>query len=381
MFTLKYAIIGCGRIAVKHLEAANKSGYQLVALCDISLDALRSFVIMNNVNGERVSIFTTVDAMIETLNLDVAAITTPSGTHYEIAKKCINKGIHVIIEKPITLSLKEADELVKLCEQKNMIATVCHQNRFNRSVREVKNAIDGGKIKKILYACAHVRWCRDNDYYNKGAWRGTWDYDGGVLMNQGIHNADIIRWLCGGNVKEVFAYIDRLNHDNIETEDIALAVIQFGNGSYGTIEVTTDVFPENLEETLYLFGDEATIKLGGKSVNTIEIWKVKFDERDINSIKSEFSEYPNNIYGNGHIPLYDDFYIAVNKKRRPYISLRDARDSLELVLAIYKSALTHMPIELPLMNDFSLADMKGWKPKNENERFEETICDFKIRDR
>ena len=368
MFTLKYGIIGCGRIAVKHLKAAKKDRYKLTALCDISSDAIRTFIAMNNIAGKNISIFTTVDAMIEALNLDVVAIATPSGTHYEIAKKCIGKGIHVIIEKPITLSLKEADELVKLCDKKSVVATVCHQNRFNQSVQEVKKTIDKGMIKKILYACAHVRWCRDNDYYNNDAWRGTWNFDGGALMNQGIHNVDILRWLCDGTVKEVFAYIDRLNHDNIEVEDIALAVIQFSNGSYGTIEVTTDVFPENLEETLYLFGDEATIKLGGKSVNTIEIWKVKSDRRDAESIKAEFSEYPNSIYGNGHILLYDDFYIAVVEKRQPYISLKDARDSLELVMAIYKSALTHLPIEIPVSDDFSLADMKGWKPKNENER-------------
>lgn len=378
MFTLKYAIIGCGRIAVKHLEAASKSGYQLVALCDSSPDAIRSFITVNHINQEKISIFTTVDAMINTLDLDVAAIATPSGTHYEIAKKCINKGIHVIIEKPITLSLKEADELIELCDQKSIVATACHQNRFNQSVQKVKTAIDEGKMKKILYACAHVRWCRDNAYYNNDAWRGTWNYDGGALMNQGIHNADILRWLCGGTVKEVFAYIDRLNHDSIEVEDIALAVIQFGNGSYGTIEVTTDVFPENLEETLYLFGDEATIKLGGKSVNTIETWKVKSDDRDADLVKLEFSEYPNSIYGNGHILLYDDFYRAVIEKRQPYISLRDARGSLELVLAIYKSALTHLPIKLPLTNGFSLEDMKGWKSQNENERFEPAVCDFEI---
>lgn len=369
MFMLKYAIIGCGRIAVKHFEAANKSGYQLVALCDISQNVLMSFIAMNKINVNEISIFTTVDTMIKTVELDVVAIATPSGLHYEIAKKCINKGIHVIIEKPMTLSLKEADELIELCDQKGTIATVCHQNRFNQSVQEVKMAIDRGNIKKMLYACAHVRWCRDNDYYNNDLWRGTWNYDGGALMNQGIHNADILRWLCGGNVKEVFAYIDRLNHENIEVEDVTLALIQFANGSYGTIEVTTNIFPENLEETLYLFGNEATIKLGGKSINTIETWKVKSDERNVDLIRSEFSEYPNNIYGNGHNRLYDNFYKAVTEKRQPYIPLKEARDSLELVLAIYKSALTHLPVELPLMRDFSLKNMKGWK-KNENKRFE-----------
>lgn len=373
MFKLKYAIIGCGRIAVKHLEAACKNGYQLTALCDVSLENLRSFIVKNNINEEEISIFTTVDAMVETIKIDVAAIAVPSGIHYEIAKKCINNGIHVIIEKPVTLSLIEADELIKLCDEKCVTATVCHQNRFNSSVQEVKNAIDEGKVKKVLYACAHVRWSRDNAYYDNDAWRGTWSYDGGALMNQGIHNVDILRWLCGGAVKEVFAYIDRLNHNNIEVEDIALAVIQFDNDSYGTIEATTNVFPENLEETLYLFGDEATIKLGGKSINTIETWKIKSERRNNDVVKAKFSEYPSNIYGNGHAFLYNDFYLAVTKKRQPYISLREARNSLELVLAIYKSALTHLPVELPLQNGFSLEDMKGWKPRNGNERLEEAI--------
>lgn len=378
MYKLKYAIIGCGRIAAKHFEAANKTGYRLVALCDISPKALKHFITVNNIDEKKVCMFTTVDAMIGVIDLDVVAIATPSGVHYEVARKCINKGIHVIIEKPITLSLKEADELIEICNQKNIIATVCHQNRFNQSVQEVKKIVDNKRMKRILYACAHVRWCRDDNYYNNDSWRGTWNYDGGALMNQGIHNVDLLRWLCGGAVKEVFAYIDRLNHDNIEVEDVALATVLFNNGSYGTIEVTTDIFPENLEETLYLFGDEATIKLGGKSVNTIETWKVKSDKRDINFVKSKFSECPNTIYGNGHIILYKNFAEAVIKKQCPYITLKDARDSLELVLAIYKSALTHLPVALPVAHDFSLKDMKGWKSYNENERFAKTVQSFEI---
>lgn len=366
MLTLKYAIVGCGRIATRHFDAAERNKYHLTALCDASEDTLKSFIRANMIDTQDVSIFTSIDEMLEAVSLNVIAIATPSGTHYEIAKKCIKKGINIIIEKPVTLSLKEADELIVLCAQKRVTATVCHQNRFNLSVQEVKKGIVGGEVNRILHACAHVRWHRDETYYMSGLWRGTWSYDGGVLMNQGIHNADILRWLCGSKVQEVFAYIDRLNHKSIEVEDIALALIKFSNGSYGTIEATTNVYPENLEETLYLFGDNATIKLGGKSVNTIEVWKVKSDKRNDHLIKSEFSEYPDSIYGNGHVALYADFYKAVTEKRQPYITIKDARDSLELVIAIYKSAFMHTPVKFPLDYQFSLEDMKGWIPKNED---------------
>lgn len=366
MQKIKYALVGCGRIAIKHLEAAINNDYQLVALCDISSKALATFVASNQINTQDVQLFTTLDELLENVELDVVAIATPSGTHYSIAKMFILRGINVIIEKPVTLSLKDADDLMALCTSKDVIATVCHQNRFNLSVQEVKKAIDTGTVHRIFHICAHIRWNRTDDYYKNDLWRGTWANDGGALMNQGIHNADILRWLAGGNVKEVFAYIDRLNHQRIEVEDMALALVKFDNGSYGTIEATTNVYPENLEETLYLFGEDATIKLGGKSINAIELWKVAADDRDAEAIKTQHSEYPKNIYGNGHASLYKDFRAAVTEKRLPYITIKEARDSLELVLAVYKSALTHLPISFPIDRDSSLYEMKGWQAYNEN---------------
>lgn len=189
-------------------------------------------------------------------------------------------------------------------------------------------------------------------------WRGTWEKDGGALMNQCIHNIDLLRWMMGDEIEEVFAYTDRLNHPYIEAEDLGLALVKFKNGAYGMIEGTTNVYPTNLEETLYLFGEKGTVKAGGKSVNLIEEWRFADDTEDDEEVKAKFAENPPNVYGYGHIPLYKDVIESIKNKHRPYIDAEDGRRALELVLAIYKSAKEGKPVKLPLY-DFSTTEMHG----------------------
>ena len=353
---LRYALIGCGRIAVKHYEAAIQSGLDIVAICDVSDAILSQFAKGNNLSAT-VSRYTSYIDLLNGEELDIIAIATPSGSHYTIAACCIKHGVNVIIEKPITMCLEEADILIRLCQENKITATVCHQNRFNLSVKKVYEAIAEKKISKISHACAHVRWNRSTAYYEQSSWRGTWLNDGGAIMNQGIHNVDILRWVCGGQIEEVFAYIDNLQHPNIEVEDIALAVAKFSSGCYGTIEVTTNVYPCNLEETLYIFSDNGTIKLGGQSVNTIEHWDLQDETENATSIITKNSETPVDIYGNGHIALYSDFIDSIFMKKAPFISLKEGRDSLEFVLAIYKSSLTRQPVRFPIESDFSISNM------------------------
>ena len=206
------------------------------------------------------------------------------------------------------------------------------------------------RFGRMFYGTAHIRWCRDAQYYSKAKWRGTWEQDGGALMNQCIHNIDLLRWMMGDEIEEVVGMTDRLNHDYIEAEDLGIALIRFKNGSYGIIEGTTDLYPRNLEETLYLFGEKGTVKAGGESVNRIEEWRFSDGLDKSEEIIAEFAENPPNVYGFGHTPLYADIIDAIQQDREPYVNAEAGKRALELVLAIYKSASEGKSVKLPLEN-------------------------------
>ena len=210
----------------------------------------------------------------------------------------------------------------------------------------------------MFYGTAHIRWCRDYEYYSRAKWRGTWEQDGGALMNQCIHNIDLLRWMMGDEVSEVVAMTDRLNHPYIEAEDFGIALVKFKNGAYGIIEGTTDIYPKNLEETLYIFGEKGTVKAGGQSVNVIEEWNFSDQLDSPEEVKAQFHENPPNVYGYGHTPLYADVIDAINDDRDPYVDACAGKRALELVLAIYKSAATDSIVKLPLANA-KTTDFKG----------------------
>lgn len=355
--TLRYALIGCGRISPNHIAAAVNNNVTIVALCDL-IESKASNIKLNHNLEDSVNIYTDYKKMIENEEIDLIAIATESGSHAKIAKDCIKKGVHLIIEKPIALSLKDADEIVKLSNENNVVVSACHQNRFNKSIQKIREAIDENRFGKLFYGTAHIRWNRQENYYKQATWRGTWEDDGGALMNQCIHNIDLLRWIMGNEIEEVVGYTDNLNHDYIETEDFGVALVKFKNGSYGIIEGTTNVFPSNLEETLYVFGQKGTIKIGGRSVNVIEEWLFE-DQKDIaEDIKVKYSENPPTIYGFGHSPLYKNVIYSIKNNVEPYVTAQDGRRAVELVLAIYKSAQEKKAIKLPLKSCETL-DFKG----------------------
>ena len=193
-----------------------------------------------------------------------------------------------------------------------------------------------------------VRWNRGKGYYEQAPWRGTWAQDGGCLMNQCIHNIDLLRWMMGDNIEEVMAYTDQLEHPYLEAEDLGMALVKFSNGSYGLIEGTTNVYPKNLEETLYIFGQNGMAKAAGTSDNIIEEWNFADGLDDPEYVKATYGENPPNVYGFGHIPLYADVIDAIQTGRQPYVDGEAGKRALELVLAIYKSSAEHRPVKLPL---------------------------------
>lgn len=355
---MKYALIGCGRIATNHVKAVLNNSLDFTAVCDVIPEQMEALLAKHGLEQDSsIKRYTDYKKMIEENELDLIGIATESGIHAEIALYCIDYGINVIIEKPIAMSIQDADEIIRHAEEKHVKVSACHQNRFNIAVQEMRNALEAGRFGKISHGSVHVRWNRNKDYYTQAPWRGKWASDGGALMNQCIHGIDLLRWMLGDEIEEVYGATRQQFHDYLEAEDVGMAVIKFKNGAIATVEGTTNVYPQNLEETLYVFGENGTVKLGGKSTNNIDVWNFA-DETEEDKKNKGLEEATSNVYGNGHTSLYADVIDAIKNDRAPYVDAVAGRNALELVLAIYKSQKEGRPVKLPL-DKFASTDMTG----------------------
>jgi len=372
---MKYALIGLGRVAPHHIEAARRNNLSIEAVCDINLEKAQAFV-RNQKLPESVRIYTDYLELIEKEQPQLLAIATYSGEHAKIALAALEKGINVIVEKPMALSLEDADRMILAARKSGAVLAVNHQNRFNPVIQKIRRALDEGKLGRVLYGAATVRWYRGQEYYNMDrGWRGTWDEDGGCLMNQCIHNADLLLWMLGGEAEEVFAYTANLDHPYIETEDLGLSVWHLKNGTYGIFEGTTLTRPSDLEETLTIFGTRGTVQAGGKSLNHMILWNIEkadesgacgagaeteaeAEEETLESIKKACDENPSNVYGFGHTPLYQDVISAIEEHRQPLVDGEAGRRALEIILSMYESRKKGLPVKLPLEKAAS-SDFKG----------------------
>ncbi|MCI5847549.1 MAG: Gfo/Idh/MocA family oxidoreductase [Clostridiales bacterium] len=358
---MRYGLIGCGRIAPNHIAAVmnNAGALDLRAVCDPVPERMEAVLApLPEQRRAQVRRYTDYRQMLEKERPELCAVATGSGRHAAVGLDVLRAGSHVIIEKPLALSLADARSLIAEADRRGLKLCACHQNRFNKSIQKIRDAVEQGRFGRMLHGAAHIRWNRGPGYYQQAPWRGTWAQDGGALMNQCIHNIDLLRWMMGDEVTEVMAYTDNLEHDYIQAEDLGLALVRFAGGAYGLIEGTTNVYPHNLEETLYLFGQDGTVKAGGKSVNSIEEWEFRDGLDDPEKVKRQFGENPPNVYGYGHTPLYADVIDAIRNDRPPYVDGRAGMRALELVLAIYKSAAEHRPVRLPLQ-DCATTDFEG----------------------
>ena len=355
---MKYALIGCGRIATNHVTAAVNNNLEIVAVCDVVPEKMEAILEKHNLADEKsIKRYTDYKKMLEENDLELVSIATESGKHAAIALDAIDAGVNVIIEKPMAMNMADAEEIIKRAAEKHVKVSACHQNRFNVAIQEVRKAIEGNRFGKLSHASINVRWNRNKGYYDQAPWRGTWEEDGGCLMNQCIHGIDLLRWMMGDEVVEVYGATRQQFHDYLEAEDVGVAGVKFKNGAIGTIEGTTNVYPQNLEETLYLFGENGTVKVGGKSTNTIDVWDFK-DETAEDQKNKGLEEETSNVYGNGHTSLFADVIEAIKEDRAPYVDGVAGRNALEMVLAIYKSQKEGAPVRLPL-TDFASTDMRG----------------------
>lgn len=355
---MRYALIGCGRIATNHMKAAVNNQLEISAVCDVVPEHMEVLLAKHELqNDMSILRYTDYRSMIQEVKPDLVSIATESGIHAEIALFCIDHGVHVIIEKPMAMSISDANEIIQRSEEKHVKVSACHQNRFNIAVQEMRHALEAGRFGRLSHGSIHVRWNRNQGYYDQAPWRGTWAQDGGALMNQCIHGIDLLRWTFGGEIEEVYGQTRQQFHDYLEAEDVGMAVVKFKNGAIATIEGTTNVYPKNLEETLYIFGEKGTVKIGGTSTNNIDVWDFA-DESEADTKNKGLQEETSNVYGNGHTSLFADMIDAIQNDRKPYVDAYAGRDALELVLAIYKSQKEGHAVRLPLEN-FASTYMEG----------------------
>lgn len=355
---MNYALIGCGRIAVNHIKAALNNKLNIVAVCDVKPEAMEALLEKYDLHQDSsIKRYTDYKEMLRENDITLASIATESGIHAEIALHCIDCGVNVIIEKPMAMNMADAEEIIRRSKEKGVKVSACHQNRFNVAIQALRGAVEDGRFGRISHGSIHVRWNRNHGYYDQAPWRGTWAQDGGCLMNQCIHGIDLLRWMLGDEVEEVYGTTRQQFHDYLEAEDVGMAVVKFKNGAVATIEGTTNVYPKNLEETLYIFGEKGTVKIGGTSTNNIDIWDFADDDAS-DKDKQGLQEATSNVYGNGHTSLFADVMEAIEQDREPYVNAVAGRNALEMVLAIYKSQLTGEPVKLPL-EGFASVDMRG----------------------
>lgn len=336
-------LVGCGRISERHFDAiAGRPELELVAVADEQADRARAV-------GERFGIpaFTSYAAMLAETEAGVSVICTPSGLHPRHGIMAAERGLHVVVEKPMATRLEEADALVRACDERGVHLFVVKQNRLNPGIHLLKRAVDRGRFGRIYLANTTVRWQRPQSYYDAAPWRGTWEFDGGALMNQASHYVDMIQWLVGP-VESVSAKTATLAR-RIESEDTGVAILRFRNGALGIIEVTMLTYPRNMEGSITVIGEKGTVKVGGTALNRIEHWEfAEYDDDDREAEALKAAPNPLSVYGSGHRAYYDNVVRVLRGEEAPGTDGREGRKSLELLLGIYESARMGREVALPL---------------------------------
>lgn len=330
---LRFGLIGCGRVAPRHAQSLQQiADAKLVAVADIKPPRAAHFA-----EEYHAAPYTDYRDLLARPDVGAVSICVPSGLHAQVAIDALRAGKHVLVEKPIAITLDDADRMIEVAESTGRALGVVLQNRYNHPMQQLRALIDEGKLGRLYLGNATVRWYRPQSYYEDD-WHGTWAMDGGALMNQSIHHIDALQWFLGP-VRSVFAYTATLAH-RMEAEDVGVAVIRFANGALATIEGSTLTWPQNLEGSVSIFGERGSVKIGGTALNRIVLWKVEGQlEQEAEILTSQVVDPPS-VYGYSHREVLREFVQAVQSGRPPGTPGSEARKSLELVVAIYESART-----------------------------------------
>jgi predicted dehydrogenase len=276
--------------------------------------------------------------------IDIVSILTESGLH---ARHCIEMaryGKHIVVEKPMALTLDDADQMIAACDRAGIKLFVVKQNRYNLPVTKLMESLRSGRFGKIVLGTVRVRWCRTQAYYDQAPWRGTWALDGGVFSNQASHHVDLLQW-CLGEPVSVFAK-SRTALVNIEAEDTGVAVITFRSGAIGIVEATTAARPKDTEGSLSILGENGLVEIGGFAVNNLKTWNFTTPQAGDEDVLTKFSEDPPNVYGFGHKAYLNHVVKSIENKTPSLVDGLEGRKSLELISAIYESIETGKEVTL-----------------------------------
>ncbi len=333
---IRFALVGCGRIAVRHAELLGSGTIQnasLAAVCDVVPERARRF-------AEKYSVpaFTDIHEMAKSVPADVFVVLSESGNHAQHVIALAPYGRHIVVEKPMALTLVDADRMIEECDRHGIRLFVVKQNRFNVPVRKLREALEAGRFGKLVLGTVRVRWCRTQAYYDQDAWRGTWALDGGVLSNQASHHIDLLEWMMG-EVESVFAR-SATALVQIEAEDTAVVVLRFKSGALGIIEATTAARPKDLEGSISILGERGSVEIGGFAVNEMRAWNFAQPQAGDEDVLKKYSVNPPDVYGFGHRSYYEHVVECLRDNSPHLVDGLEGRKSLELISALYESIET-----------------------------------------
>ncbi len=342
---VRFALAGCGRIANNHFESMTRHAdrCEVVAVCDIDPVALAAAVARTGARG-----FASYALMLSEaagLGVDCMVLATPSGLHARQAADAAAAGLHVMTEKPMATRWADGLAMVKACDDAGVRLFVVKQNRRNRTLQLLRQAIHAERFGRIYMVTVNVFWSRPQSYYDSAAWRGTWEFDGGAFMNQASHYIDLLDWMVGP-VESVMAYTGTLARD-IEVEDTGVAALKWRNGAMGSVNVTMLAHPKNFEGSITILGEKGTVRIGGVAVNKIEHWEFA-EPHGMDAGLDDASYQTTSVYGFGHPLYYDNVIKTLHGECEPETDGREGLKSLELLIAMYRSARDGKRINLPL---------------------------------
>lgn len=339
---LRFALAGCGRIAANHFEAIARHAdrAELVAVCDPDPAALTAATAKTGASG-----FARYDQMLAQCGADCVVLATPSGLHARQVIDAAQAGLHVMTEKPMATRWADGLAMVKACDDARVRLFVVKQNRRNRTLQLLRQALQAGRFGRLYMVTVNVFWSRPQSYYDAAAWRGTWEFDGGAFMNQASHYIDLLDWLIGP-VESVMAYTGTLAR-HIEVEDTGVAALRWRNGAMGSVNVTMLTHPKNLEGSITVLGEHGTVRVGGVAVNKITHWEFA-EPHAMDAGLDDASYQATSVYGLGHPLYYDNVIRTLRGECEPETDGREGLKSLELLIAMYRSARDGAKVNLPI---------------------------------
>jgi UDP-N-acetyl-2-amino-2-deoxyglucuronate dehydrogenase len=367
MTLMRIAIIGCGAIAEKHVAAIAElgGGAEIAALCDISEERLRVFAFRAGIpRFPGATLHTDIDDMLTRPELDLVVVATSSDSHARIALRSLEAGKHVLVEKPLALSMGEARELIRLARAKKLELAVSFQARYSPRIAAMKAAVEEGRFGEIGHGAVAMRWNRDMAYYRSGPWREDWSKGGGLFINQCIHYVDLLIWLLGP-LQSVYA-LAGIHGQFIGVENVGAALLRFKSGAVGIIEASTGVYPRTLGTSISLFGSRGTASFEGTALQDAAVWTFEHNHgsegADSVSEQRTLSKVPDTDIKLSHTPLYRELLTAIRGGESPIASAESTLPALEAVLGIYQSIKSGLVVELPINEEFHMGGMV-WREK------------------